>query len=168
MTKKITFLTLSALICFSLYQCTNESMKEQPKARCSISDSDQAAIIQTRKAFEAAWLANDSVGILNTLTSDAVLMPHHGDQPISGIPAIEAFWFPKDYPPSQVTEFTSTITEVVGSKDIAYIYGRFKLSFDYEGKTYSNEGNYMNTFRKEENNWKLARLIWNDPVPTIE
>lgn len=142
------------------FQCTTHDDALTPR--------DIKEIANVRKAYEQAWLDSDTLGIFSTLTDDAILIPHHGDEPIIGTQAIHHFWFPKDALPSEVTVFSSTIEETLGNKDIAYIYGRFKLSFNYDNKTYSNEGNYLNVLRNESNQWKLSRLIWNDPLPVIE
>src|SRR5262245_14027833 len=59
-----------------------------------LAEADVAAIHAVIEAFRVAWLAGDKTGVLNTFTDDAVLAPHHGDPPIVGKRAIEAYWFP--------------------------------------------------------------------------
>lgn len=133
----------------------------------SLTEKDIAAIKAARKNYTNTWLTGDSTQIMATLIKDAVLIPHHGDMPIEGATAIKEFWWPADGLPSKVTEFTSTTEEVDGHGNIAYVRGRFTLVFTYGDQTYSNKGNYLNVLKKNENNeWKLARLIWNDPIAT--
>ncbi len=130
-----------------------------------ISKEEASAVTDLRIQFENSWLLGDSAKVLSYLTEDAVLMPHHGDDPIKGIKNISEFWFPFGVPPTKILEFSSSENEVVGNGYYASIQGRFKLAFEYDGKTYTNEGNYLNTATKKEGKWKLTRLIWNDPIP---
>ena len=125
-------------------------------------------ILSLRKEYMNAWLSNDSVKIMNTITKDAVLIPHHGDMPIEGEKSIKEFWWPKDFSPSKVTLFQSTYDEVKTYNEIGYLRGRFKLHFDYENKKYSTEGNYLNIAKKTNEGWKFSHLIWNDPPTTVE
>lgn len=150
------------ILCVWQIRCTSSSSPQV------LSESDVQAIRDTRKAYDAAWLANDSLLVLQTLSSDPVLIPHHGDEPIEGIEAIRDFWWPANSSPATVTVYTSTIDEVEGSGDLAYIRGRFRLVFEYESQQYANEGNYLNVLKKESGNWLLSRLIWNDPIPEID
>ncbi|SHG52995.1 YybH family protein [Flagellimonas flava] len=135
----------------------------------SLTETDIVAIKAARKNYTNAWLAGDSTQIMAALTPDVVLIPHHGDMPIEGPAAIKEFWWPADALPSKVTQFTSTTDEVDGQGNIAYVRGRFTLVFTYGEQTFSNTGNYLNVLKKNENSeWKLARLIWNDPIATTD
>ncbi|WP_299225944.1 nuclear transport factor 2 family protein [uncultured Psychroserpens sp.] len=160
MTKNIALLFVLVIASLLFFNCNNKSHL--------LTNDDIESIKKTRKNFEFAWLENNTIGVIETLTEDAILMPHHGDQPIIGATAIEAFWFPKNSAPSKVTVFTSTIDDINGSGNLAYIHGRFKLAFEYEQKTYSNEGNYLNVLVKDQGVWKLSKLIWNDPTPNVQ
>ena len=50
-----------------------------------LTEGDAQKIQNVRRAFETAWLENDSIKIFETLAQDAILIPHHGDQPVVGI-----------------------------------------------------------------------------------
>ncbi|MCK8479807.1 nuclear transport factor 2 family protein [Psychroserpens algicola] len=147
------FYFLILVICFSCTSKTGITEKE--------------AIISLRKEYEKSWLENDSLKIMETLTIDAVLIPHHGDIPIVGVKAIKDFWWPAKFSPSKVTIFESTYNDVGYENKLGFISGRFKLGFNYEGKKYYDEGNYLNIVEKRNGKWKLSRLIWNDPLPEI-
>jgi len=131
------------------------------------SDQDRAAVQQLRNQYTQAWLDSDSAAVMSCLTDDAVLIPHHGDAQIEGKDAIRAFWWPPQSPSTQVTTFTSEISEVSGFGDLAYVRGRFQLNFDYDTLSYSNQGNFLNVIVRTPGGWKLSRLIWNDPLPDI-
>lgn len=133
----------------------------------SLSNDDEAAIKEARQKYTQAWLDGDSVAVMRSLTSDAVLIPHHGDPQIEGKEAIREFWWPPQSPPTKVLRFTSDIAEISGNRDLAYVRGRFLLEFSYDSLTYLNQGNFLNVVVHTEDGWKLARLIWNDPLPEI-
>lgn len=160
---------LLAITLLVLAQCGNTKQETPTADPMQLSATDVEAIKKARKRYTNAWLAGDSTQVMQALTSDVVLIPHHGDMPIAGSQAIKEFWWPADALPSSVTEFTSTTDEIDGSGDMAFVRGRFKLVFTYGDQTYSNEGNYLNTVRKDSlGDWKLSRLIWNDPVATVD
>lgn len=53
--------------------------------------------------------------------------------------------------------------EVAGSGDLAYVRGTFKLSFDYDGKSYESDGTYLSLLRRGNDSvWRIARRTWND------
>lgn len=157
------------VVAFMVIQCAPKKEDVPIMVDQSLSETDIVAIKAARKNYTAAWLEGDSTQIMNALTKDVVLIPHHGDMPIEGPTAIKEFWWPADGLPSKVTEFTSSMDEVDGHGDIAYVRGRFTLTFTYGNQTFSNTGNYLNVLKKNEGEeWKLARLIWNDPIATTE
>ncbi len=133
-----------------------------------LSADDLAALQQIHFAYRDGWRANDSAAVMATLTDDAILIPHHGAPPVPGTDAIREFWWPGDSPPAIVTEFDTTIDEVGGSGDVGYLIGTFRLSFEYEGQTFTNAGNFLEISRKQEDgSWLISRRIWNDPAPDL-
>jgi uncharacterized protein (TIGR02246 family) len=134
-----------------------------------LADGDLEAIRALHEAYRAAWLANDSAAVMKTLTEDAVLMPHHGAPVVEGAAAIREFWWPSEFPPATVTEFTTQVVEITGSGELGYLRGRFTLSFEYDGQTYSNSGNFLEIARKlDDGTWRIFRRIWNDPAPNVQ
>ena len=129
--------------------------------------TDREQVRQLRLDYETYWKKGDAEGVMTTLWEDAILMPHHGDPVVAGKEAILAFWFPKDAAPSSVTVFDSEISEIKVAGDHAYIMGTFQLVFEYEQKRYTNQGNFINIAERRQGEWRLSRLIWNDPQPTI-
>jgi ketosteroid isomerase-like protein len=72
------------------------------------SAGDARSLQAVNEAYRAAWLAGDSAAVLRLFAPDAVLLPHHGDPPVVGLPAIRAFWWPPDAPPTVVTNMDIT------------------------------------------------------------
>jgi len=134
-----------------------------------LSAEDVDAVTAANQAYVVAWLANDPDAIMSTLTDDAVLIPHHGVDPVVGAQAIRDFWFPADSPPAKVTRMVNSVTEAQGSDHLAIVWGRSELVFTYEGTTYRNRGNYLAVLKKgEDGRWRIARRIWNDPVAEVD
>lgn len=135
----------------------------------ALSNEDVAAVRTANQAYVTAWLANDPEAVMSVLTKDAVLMPHHGDEPVIGSDAIRLFWFPPDSPPPRVTHMVNTVTEIQGSGDLAIVWGRSELEFISDGTTYRNGGNYLCVLKKgRDDRWRISRRIWNDPVAVAD
>ena len=77
-----------ALIVLSLCWVSLGAAQSKP----SLSSSDRDAIRAIHESYRRAWLAGDAQGVRNTFTDDAVLLPHHGVQPVVGMEAIKQFW----------------------------------------------------------------------------
>src|SRR5262245_17110971 len=95
-----------------LIAALSASPRSQPDR---LTADDQKAIKATIEAYRTAWLANDTKGVLNTFTDDAVLLPAHGSPAIAGIAAIEKYWFTPGGPPTTINELNITVDQVGGS-----------------------------------------------------
>jgi len=130
--------------------------------------SDRGAIRQLYEAFRIAWLANDGVAVRKVFTDDAVLLPHHGLDPVVGMGAIQRFWWPEDNPPTTITHFEVTYDEIGGCGTIAYLRGRSDVEWIVEGKgkptQFHNAGTFLTLFRKlPHGTWKISHQMWDDP-----
>ncbi|MGH2397551.1 MAG: YybH family protein [bacterium] len=136
-----------------------------------LAPEDADAVRQTNLAYPAAWLANNPEAVMRIFSEDAVLIPHHGDSPIEGKPAIREHFWPPNLGFFTVDTYRMIPVEVSGCGDLAYSRGRFSIQFTTEvggeRKSFSNEGNYMMVFRKNEGRWLITRYIWNDPILTF-
>lgn len=134
----------------------------------SFSADDEANVRDAVQAYVQAWLSNDADAVMATLTDDIVLQPHHGDDPVVGAEAVRAWWFPEG-PPTVITDFSVETRAVKGSNSLAYAWGRSSVVWDYEGKSYSNEGNTLSVLRKgKDGKWRIAHQIWNDPPNEVQ
>jgi uncharacterized protein (TIGR02246 family) len=120
--------------------------------------------------YRRAWLANDADAVLRLFTRDAVLIPHHGVEPVVGIDAARAFWFPKDSPPVTITELAMTVDQVGGSCDIAFARGHSRVAWvtgqGPQATKSTNAGTNLTLFRKEsDGTWRITHQMWDDPPP---
>ena len=138
-----------------------------------LSPADEQAIRAVMDTYREAWLANDAEGVLGLFTKDAVIMPHHGDEPRAGIEALRKFWFPPDSPPTPLIYFRTQVDQLGGSGRMAFVRGRFQLSWtqkdDKVEKTYTNAGTSLTLLRKSsDGRWKITHQMWDDPAPRVE
>ncbi len=130
--------------------------------------NDEAAVRALCQQYNAFWLAGDSAsGILDLYAPDAVLIPHHGEDPIAGKENIRLFWFNPDFPPTRVLKMENTIVEAGGSGDMAFVRGVGYLEYEFQNQRYSNQGNFLQIFKRGPNGWKIFRHIWNDPLAPV-
>lgn len=139
------------------------------EASRGLSAADEAKIRAVSEAYCAAWLANDEAAVLALFSKDAVLLPHHGLDPVAGQSAIRAFWFPKDGPPTTVTVLTQRIDEVGGTCDLAYMRGHSTVSWTSgkgpAARVSSNAGTFLNLLRRQPGgSWLITHQMWDDPT----
>jgi len=152
------FMSMSAISC-------------RPQTEIVFLEKDRQELRSLDQRYGAAWLEQDAEkAVMELFSPDAVIIPHHGNDPAVGDEAIRTFFWPKDSVPTKILEFERRATEAGGSGKLGYVRGRFNLKFSFEvdGKesVYSSEGNYLLLAKKTQSNeWKIFRLIWNDPVP---
>jgi uncharacterized protein (TIGR02246 family) len=137
----------------------------------TFTQEDEGAVRRVHDAYPSAWLANDAEKVMELFADDAVLLPHHGIEPIRGIAAIRKFFWPETGPAVTVSRYELTPDEIEGSGDLAYIRGRFVLALEIANEakdTYSNAGNYLMIFsRGPTGEWRITCHTWNDPVDEI-
>ena len=128
---------------------------------------DTAALRALDQAYATEWLEGDNEGVMNLFTEDAVLVPHHGDQPIVGRDAIRQFWFDPSYPPTVVPSWSREAFEIVVSGEIGIVRGRSTLTWEYSGvRTTIPEGNYVMIAERQDAEWRIRLLTWNDDPRT--
>lgn len=138
----------------------------QPKQSVYTQD-DEAMVRNLSQQYVAAWLAGDADAVLALYAPDAVLIPHHGDEPVVGLENIRLFWFNPAYPPTRVLKMENTAVEADGSGDMAFVRGTGYLEYEYQNQRFSNQGNFIQIFKRGPNGWKIYRHIWNDPEATL-
>ena len=70
--------------------------------------ADERAVRAVDSAYVAAWLRDDTTGVMNTLAPDAVLMPA-GQRILPSPNAIRTFWWPSDSSHTRILTFQRTI-----------------------------------------------------------
>ena len=126
-------------------------------------DRDIAALRALDAAGVDAWLRRDRAAVLDQLTEEAVIIPHHGLPPRYGRAESARFWFPDGGPPGPLVQYEHDILGVRVIGDVGVIHGRFRLVYDVAAGRVSNEGNYLIVARRVGGVWKLTHMIWNDP-----
>jgi uncharacterized protein (TIGR02246 family) len=138
-----------------------------PTQAAELSPADRAAVEERLRTYADAWRANDAGRVVANFTGDAVLMPHHGFEPVVGLAAIKRFWFPADSPPTRVTRFDRTADEIVGTGDMAFVRGHFVLEYRYgepgNEKKLRNAGTFIALLRKRSGQWLITHHMWDDP-----
>src|SRR5205814_4174188 len=92
-------------------------------AGCSLTPADAAEVRDVISKYRDAWMAADPKAVLAVFTPDAVLLPHHGDNPVVGRAAMERFWWPPGSPPFTLTRMEVTVDDVGGDCGIAWARG---------------------------------------------
>jgi uncharacterized protein (TIGR02246 family) len=133
------------------------------------SANDVRSLRAVNEAYRAAWLAGDSAAVLRLFATDAVLLPHHGDPPLVGLPAIRAFWWPPETPPTVVTSLDITTEGADVHGDQGVLWGRFALAFSFEvdgqQRSLRNAGTYLMVLRRQaDGEWRITHRMWDDPV----
>jgi uncharacterized protein (TIGR02246 family) len=128
---------------------------------------DRSLIRNLLEQYRAAWLSNDPDAIRHCFTQDAVLMPHHGLEPIVGMKAINDFWFPATRAKTTILKFVRTIDEIGVDGSLAYARGHSEVAWRVEdgGKTedWHTSGDFMAILKKQAHgNWLISHLIWDD------
>ena len=112
---------------------------------------------------------NRSKAVLAVFTPDAVLLPHHGDNPVVVRAAMERFWWPPGSPPFTLTRMEVTVDDVGGDCGIAWARGFDEIEWTASGKTHSQRGTYLNVLRKQSDGaWRISHHMWDDPLPQVQ
>ncbi len=137
-----------------------------------LSATDDARIRRVVATYAAAWRANDEPAALALIARNAVLVPHHGLEPVSGENALRAFWSPKDAPGATVARLAQHIDEVGGACGLAYASARLTVGWTSgkgaDAKTWATTGTLLTLLRKQgDGSWLITRLMWDDtPAPS--
>lgn len=131
-------------------------------AEAHLDGAEREAMLAAARAYAAAWLTNDPEQVMATFVAEPVLSP-------SGLPyregqrAARDFWWPAGSPPAVITEFTMEELESGGSGDLGFVRGTFRLAFEYDGETYTNQGKYVTLLgRSDDGEWLISHHIWDD------
>jgi uncharacterized protein (TIGR02246 family) len=152
--------SVSSLLAFFLPACT-----PQPQAASQVlTVSDQAAIRTLDSTFVQGWLQDDTAAVLSVFSPDAVLLPP-GSQPIAGLAAIRAYWWPTDGSHTRITSFDRQIVEITGTKGLAFIRGTGSLAWEYvkDGTRQVQSGRSTDLILVAPDStgrWRVLRQMW--------
>jgi len=133
-------------------------------SRQALSEADRAAIRALDSTFVAGWLKDDTAAVLRLFAPDAVLLPP-GAAPVNGLTAIRGYWWPADGSHTRITGFSRAITEVGGTRSLAFLRGTATLSWTYEksGKTSTSSSRSQDLFFLEPDStggWHVISQMW--------
>jgi ketosteroid isomerase-like protein len=155
--KKI-FLLLSALM--AITGC-NESETS------SFSKNDIEKIKQTMLEYREAWKTGDSTIVLSMVCEDMILyMPDKIGKPKIGKDSIRAFWFPPSDVSYPITAYEVTDEKIEGSGNLCFYSGISKLTWhilkgNVHSDTTTSVSEFLNVLKKEKEEWKLYRVMYN-------
>ena len=151
----------SLVLCLAifLYGCGQENPGD-PKPE------NIEAIKDLYESYRTAWLRNDKQTeplVLSLFAQDATIIPSGGEMIFTGREELKGFWFPPDAPPSTVDVFEQKVLKVSAGDTQGTLLGRFKLKFSYETESYYTEGYNILTAVRQEEQWRIATMMWNHP-----
>jgi ketosteroid isomerase-like protein len=157
-------LSSTAMLLALLASCAPKD-REASQAPTPLSAGDIQAIRSVDSAYVAAWLRDDTTGVLGTLAPDAILMPA-GQHPLIGAGDIRAFWWPQDGSHTRILTFVRQLDEVDGRDDVAWTRGTDTLTFTYtkgaspSGPMGSRSMTLALLRRQANGEWRISRMMW--------
>ena len=130
-----------------------------------LTERDRAAIRALDTAFVQAWLRDDTTAVLRLFHPDAVLLPP-GAEPVQGVAAIRAYWWPTDGSHTRITKFTREIAELDGTPELAWFRGTATLGWVYqragkESAQTSRSADLVLLKPDAAGEWRIFRQMWN-------
>jgi uncharacterized protein (TIGR02246 family) len=142
------FLTAASSVCWSADAETSEV---------------RAAIEQAGARFSEAYASGDAKAVAAFYTEDAIAFPPGGEM-VKGREAIRQMW--QSTMDSGVKSLSFTVLDVGASGDLAHETGTALLNIHAQGKEPTTASvKYVVVWKRQGNDWKLHRDIWND-LPT--
>ena len=144
--------------------CGRPDVGPTTSRRDSVVTFDLAAMrreIEARnRRFTNAHVIGDSTAMVDIFTDDARVLPPGAD-PVIGRPAIEALT--AQYLTYGITEFREETTAFYGNDDMLIDEGTYVMVYDH-GRT-TEQGKYVNIWRKERGEWRIHSNMWNANAP---
>jgi len=161
-----------ALITFLFIACVGTTSRSNDQSG-GLSANDEKAIRATIEAYRTAWLENDAKGVLKTFTDDAVLLPAHGSPAVTGIAAIEKYWFTPGGPTTTVTKLDITVDQVDGNGTLAFARGLDSVGWTITQNgvmhRHFHPGTYLNVMKKlPDGTWRIQVHMWDDGPERVE
>ena len=131
-----------------------------PVSRAQDAGAVRAAIEQAGVRFAEAYGRGDAKAVAAFYTADAIAFPPGGEM-AKGRDAIQQMW--QSTMDSGVKSLSFTVVDVGTSGDVAYETGTVVLNIQPPGKDSTTaSAKYVVVWKKQGNDWKLHRDIWND------
>lgn len=132
--------------------------------RHELLSGDLAAITSARDHWLAALNAGRIDGVQAPLASDAMAFPPH--EPALLDPTAMRAWHQGNFD-RFTTRLTIRPSEIIGAGDLAF--DRFEYTIALTPKTggavIEDRGNCVWLWRRERDEWRIARSLWNSTTP---
>ena len=129
-------------------------------SRAQDSSTVRVAIEQAGVRFAEAYGRGDAKAVAAFYTEDAIAFPP-GAAMVKGRQAIQQMW--QETMDSGVKSLSFTVIDVGASGDLAHETGTALMNVQSAGKEPTTASvKYVVVWKKQGNDWKLARDIWND------
>src|SRR5262245_16305238 len=120
----------------------------------------RSAIEQAGARFSEAYAKGDARAVAAFYAEDAIAFPPGGDM-VKGRQAIQQMW--QSTMDSGVKRLSFTVVDVGTSGDLAHETGTALLNVHAQGKDPTTASiKYVVVWKRQGNDWKLLRDIWND------
>lgn len=155
---KIAFLSISSLILIAGCNSSGTS---------SLRENDMEEIKRVMNEYREAWKKGDSAIVLSKVHANVILyMPTETGKPKTGKDSVAAFWFPPSDVSYPITEYDVTHEKIEAIGDLCLYSGISKLVWHIQkgnmhSDTTASVSEFLNVLKKEENKWKLYRIMYN-------
>lgn len=137
------------------------------RSAMALTADDRAAIRALDSTFVQGWLRDDTTAVLSVFRADAVLLPP-GSQAVSGLTAIQSYWWPTDGTHTRITSFDRRIIEIEGTRGLAYVRGTAALGWnlrrDFAGTEVvaqsSKSADLVLVAPDSSGRWRVIRQVW--------
>jgi len=132
----------------------------------ALSAEEISDIEQTMAGYRQAWLEDDRVRILDTLSDEIVIFqPGRLTGKIVGKADVGEFWFPQTDERYPARRYEISDQEVFGSGDLAILSGRSVLTWETvkNGKVVdhaTSRSDFITVLRREGGRWKIYRQMY--------
>ena len=124
---------------------------------------DLQAINAISKQWDDYFNSGNSAAVAALYAEEAKLLPPN-NQMIVGRESIQEF-FQAGFD-AGVGDLQGTVIELSVSGDMAHVVGKYTLTIQpEEGEAISDNGKYMEIWRRVNGSWKINTAIWNTNVP---
>jgi uncharacterized protein (TIGR02246 family) len=142
-------------------------------AQGKLKQSDILAIKKIEETYRTAWLKNDAETILGLFADDAVLMPN-GNPMVRGKEAMRQFWFAPSETVTTINKYETSVEQIYGEKNLAYLVGTNELLWTMENKSkndvkrYRSTGYFIVIYVKKGKEWKITRQSWSSKLQEVK
>lgn len=133
----------------------------------AFSQNDIAEIKRVMLEYREAWKMGDSANVLNKVSDDVMLyMPSETGKPKISKDSVAAFWFPPSDVSYPITTYEVIDEKIEGSEGLCIYSGVSKLTWHIQrgsvhSDTTTSVSEFLNVLKKEKNEWKLYRVMYN-------